>query len=63
MSASKLVNICELTVLILILMEYALWDVHDWRNSQIPVVLILILMEYALWAYKKMLEEYAKRES
>ncbi len=38
-------------VLILILMEYALWDCRplDWKRPLVPV-LILILMEYALWA-------------
>ena len=37
-------------VLILILMEYALWDTNLFVVAAPSVVLILILMEYALWA-------------
>ena len=36
-------------VLILILMEYALWDLYGRVWPKEPRVLILILMEYALW--------------
>ena len=36
-------------VLILILMEYALWVSNDRRQKINWGVLILILMEYALW--------------
>ena len=36
-------------VLILILMEYALWRLQKGRERGSEEVLILILMEYALW--------------
>ena len=39
-------------VLILILMEYALWEVAVPEGAAgTPPVLILILMEYALWVH------------
>ena len=42
----------KFTVLILILMEYALWGWWQWRYGSDWRVLILILMEYALWGYR-----------
>ena len=36
-------------VLILVLMEYALWRLNVLINLKIKAVLILVLMEYALW--------------
>ena len=36
-------------VLILVLMEYALWDLLDPLSLNYIPVLILVLMEYALW--------------
>ena len=37
-------------VLILVLMEYALWVFNqDFDNAGFDIVLILVLMEYALW--------------
>ena len=38
-------------VLILVLMEYALWRLRQLLSSQSDVVLILVLMEYALWHF------------
>ncbi len=38
-------------VLILILMEYALWAMMQVSKLLDKLVLILILMEYALWAW------------
>ena len=38
-----------LRVLILLLMEYALWDQGGWSVGVYICVLILLLMEYALW--------------
>ncbi len=38
-------------VLILILMEYALWDDVSSQMLSFELVLILILMEYALWGW------------
>ena len=50
---SKSVMRCDLSeVLILILMEYALWGWKSIRFWRIASVLILILMEYALWVPK-----------
>ena len=37
-------------VLILVLMEYALWGGHSFMYRIEFKVLILVLMEYALWA-------------
>ncbi len=36
-------------VLILVLMEYALWPWREVRILREELVLILVLMEYALW--------------
>ena len=45
----------ERNVLILVLMEYALWQMRWIRLSDSPPwVLILVLMEYALWPWKEM---------
>ena len=39
-------------VLILVLMEYALWEsIWDTKRRTILKVLILVLMEYALWGF------------
>ena len=42
-----------LKVLILILMEYALWVINGKELGEFEAVLILILMEYALWEVLK----------
>ena len=43
-------------VLILVLMEYALWEEVDCEdNPDIAEVLILVLMEYALWVEQTLL--------
>ena len=39
----------SLTVLILVLMEYALWAEREILLLKKRAVLILVLMEYALW--------------
>ena len=39
-------------VLILILLEYALWDFSYPHSLKLEEVLILILLEYALWVLK-----------
>ena len=36
-------------VLILVLMEYGLWQLGTTTVSLLPPVLILVLMEYGLW--------------
>ena len=36
-------------VLILVLMEYGLWQIHDNYHNRAGQVLILVLMEYGLW--------------
>ena len=36
-------------VLILVLMEYGLWQEMTEHNENIQAVLILVLMEYGLW--------------
>ena len=36
-------------VLILVVMEYALWDEKKQKNDKADCVLILVVMEYALW--------------
>ena len=43
------VSPCFSEVLILVLMEYALWGYLGALNSSLCLVLILVLMEYALW--------------
>ncbi len=51
-------------VLILVLMEYALW-LEPLKNNKFGdiVVLILVLMEYALWHFKKKLQSWNKTRS
>ena len=39
-------------VLILVLMEYALWEIDERAYIKVVEVLILVLMEYALWAFQ-----------
>ena len=38
-----------MTVLILVLVEYALWDSVEFPQEPKYTVLILVLVEYALW--------------
>ena len=42
-------SVFSVRVLILVLMEYALWEVAGELYTKYGVVLILVLMEYALW--------------
>ena len=46
----EMINTEEIVVLILVLMEYALWDTTNLIKEIGSDVLILVLMEYALWA-------------
>ena len=46
-----------MSVLILVLMEYALWVVFPfYDNVDVTIVLILVLMEYALWVLPRTLK-------
>ena len=50
LAKTKLSGTPTATVLILVLMEYALWlDGRKTRRTAPELVLILVLMEYALW--------------
>ena len=40
-------------VLILVLLEYALWANHSSAKTPLGMVLILVLLEYALWEFNK----------